>query len=238
MVVVIAGLLLMPIKGMALAAIAPAATVTSKQAQGGKQVSPCHPGAKNVSGCAIRFVIPPPHIIVGTSSIKIDGVNLPIAVRVYMIENALRRPWSSSVKNRGLMVCRWASSFRGSRIKDRIHCETNEGHAWAARNTRETFGAGAGATTSCASAPAVTAGVVDVSGEMADCIMAEVVRWANAHYPSTILSHMSNMPRAGSDYTVKVKKKGQVTSKWVFEKGRLVAIWHKRQKSGNGNHGE
>ncbi len=237
MVVVVSGLLLAASNCFAVQGAGVSRSGTAGKLDSTSKSNICSPQTKQISGCAIRFVIPPPQIIVGTSSIKIDGVKLPVSVREYMVKNALHRPWSTSSEDRGLIVCRWASSFRGSRIKDRIRCESNEGHAWAAKNTQETFGAGAGATTSCATAPTVTAGLVGVSSEMAACIMSEVGKWVNTQYPSRIVSGMSKLPGAGNDYTIKIKEKGQVTSEWIFEKGRLVAVWHKRQTKAKGHQG-
>lgn len=228
---IVAGVLLATGNGLAFATTTPPASKTSGQPQGKKQAKSCDPSKKDLSGCKIRFIIPPPQLIMESSSIEIGEANLPVAVRLYMIKNALHRGWSSSANDRNLMVCRWASDIKGSRIKNRIRCASNAAYAKEAEYTSQNGASSAeyDTSSSCASVPKIRAGLVDVSREMAACIMAEVADWANAHNPSRMMGAMSKLPRPGSDYTVRIKKKGQVVSKWVFEKGRLVAIWTERK---------
>lgn len=177
------------------------------------------------SDCAFHFAVSPPHIEVLTGTVVVNGAHMPTSVKKYILKNALHRPWSTNPKEKYLVVCRFNTAI-GSHIPTLLECETNKTHIQQQRETRQNFGVSFHGSLGCASAPQVGSGMVPLSPVMESCIVAEVITWAHSHGPTKVLTGMSRLPPAGGSHTFGVKENGKVVSRWIFKKGRLVAVWH------------
>lgn len=212
-----------------------AAAGTSALAQEKAGAPECSAQSSDRSGCAIRFSMPPPKIVIQTRSVVIGGAHMPVSVKKYMLKNALHRPWSVDPKDRYLVVCRTESKPDTRIPYSQLNCETNATHIQLRGASRQDFGTHFQGSVGCSSSPQVHTGKVSIPTIEASCIMAEVVAWAHAQGASRVLIGMSKLPPAGGSHTFIVKNRGKVVSKWIFEKGRLVGVWHPPDNTQDGN---
>lgn len=213
----------------------PAAAGTSAQAHKKAGALGCSAQSSDRSGCTIRFSMSPPKIVVQTRSVVIDGAHMPASVKRYMLKNAIHRPWSVDPMDRYLVVCRTESKSDSRIPYNQLNCETNATHIRLRGASRQNFGTHFQGFVGCSSSPQVQTGKASIPTIEASCIMAEVVAWAHAQGASRVLIGMSKLPPAGGSHTFSVKNRGEVVSKWIFEKGRLVGVWHPPNNTQGGN---
>lgn len=221
----------MIVAGLALAAtsgIAAAANPAPASATGASRGKPAGKGGcslqdKDRSGCSIKFVMNPPQIVFNSDYMTIDGAHIPTEVKLYLLKNALHRPWTYEKDKRSLVVCRRGTAV-GYLTQVQIYCETNGQHM-RAKHGKDVELDAAGAI-DCGAAPEFTAGTVKVPPRLTRCLMAETLRWAEVRNLSTVLAGMSKLPPAGGSRTLRIKRDGQLASKWIFQDGRLVGVWN------------
>lgn len=152
-------------------------------------------------------------------------IRIPKPIVFEIIKAALKRPWSTSYRDRNQVVCRFRYNL-GSHIRDRavLYCQTNNEHFQ--REARHFFSN------------------YDVPGKKTILGPVEFQEFQTDQLhlvdPNRFKRLFAKLPPANSRYTLEVTQHGHPVSEWFMDRGQLLkVIYFKKRPSssvGTGPH--
>jgi|GEM_PF-2475378 len=185
------------VMGLSLLAVAAPALAGPTDGQENTDASSNSQPTQNIDANAPESVV--------LSPIVVHGHKIPKPVALQMVKNALHRSWSSAWEDRDAVVCR-TPKITGSSFK-RLRCETNGEHFRRAYRTQMRL------------LPAGPNGTIPAEN-VADELNLKRIN------VGALNALLAKLPPPGGSYTLQINDHDEPVSRWTFEDGELVKVWH------------